>query len=104
MVVALLLIERLAVPEEPDAAGAPSDVAADELGAAGAGEAGAAAAVVPPLSVPGADAVAAPPHATSNVVDKTNTAVTALDDFMRLLLVERIPYVAEQRHFIMTDT
>ena len=28
-------------------------------------------------------------------VDKTNTVVTALDDLMGLLLVERIPHVAE---------
>jgi len=105
MVVALLLIERLAVPDELEAAAALSDAPADELGSDEAGEPGAIAAAALAVSVPIADAVAAvvsatfieaavgkapPPHATTNVAAKTNTAVTALDDFIGSLLVERV--------------
>lgn len=42
------------------------------------------------------------PHAARNIDDKTNTAVAALDNFMRLLLVERVPYVAVRRHYSAT--
>jgi hypothetical protein len=108
MVVALLLIERLAVPDELEAAAALSDASADELGSAEAGEPGAiaadaVAAVVSATFIEAAVGKAPPPHATSNVAAKTNTAVTALDDFMGSLLVERVSYVAVRRHSLTTE-
>src|ERR1700746_2424929 len=95
MVVALLLIESLAVPDELEAAAALSDASAEELGSAEAGEPGAiaadaVAAVVSATFIEAAVGKAPPPHATSNVAAKTNTAVTALEDFMGSLLVERV--------------
>jgi hypothetical protein len=40
----------------------------------------------------------------TNTADENNTVVMTLDSLMRLLLAERLPYVAERRHFVTTSS